>query len=294
MSTVADPSRSKSTTVRFFASPAPVRAAFRVLERVAPGVGARWAERIWFTLPRTEGRRAVPAPAGTPFTIGVDGHEVVGEVWGDGPVVYLVHGWAGYASQLAPFVPPLVARGHRVVAFDAPSHGGSAPGAFGPRSSSIPEFAAALTGVVASYGPAHAVVAHSMGCTATAFALNDGLGAGRVALLAPMASPVTYAHQFAAVLGFGERTYRRLLGRVERRVGLPMHRFDVPAIGRSLAVPPTLVVHDRDDSSTPVTDGETIAAAWAGSRLRVTAGLGHRRILRDPDVVAEVVDFVSG
>jgi pimeloyl-ACP methyl ester carboxylesterase len=294
MSTVADPSRSKSTTVRFFASPAPVRAAFRVLERVAPGVGARWAERIWFTLPRTEGRRAVPAPGGTPFTIDVDGHEVVGEVWGDGPVVYLLHGWAGYASQLAPFVPPLVARGHRVVAFDAPSHGGSAPGAFGPRSSTIPEFAAALTGAVTRYGPAHAIVAHSMGCPAAAVALNDGLRAGRIAFLAPMASPLTYARQLTAVLGFGERTYRRLLGRVERRVGLPMRHFDLPAIGRSLSVPPTLVVHDRDDTSTPVADGEAVAAAWPGSRLHVTAGLGHRRILRDPGVVAEVVDFVSG
>jgi pimeloyl-ACP methyl ester carboxylesterase len=294
MTAVADPRQSKSTTVRFFAAPAPVRAAFRVLERAAPGLGARWAERIWFTLPRTERNRAVPAPGGTPFTVDVDGHPVVGEVWGEGPVVYLLHGWAGYAAQLAPFVPPLVARGHRVVAFDAPSHGGSAPGAFGPRSSSIPEFAAALTGIVTRYGPAHAVIAHSMGCAAAAYAMDGGLPAGRVALLAPMASPETYARQFAAVLGFGERTYRRLIARVERRVGFPMHRFDLPAIGRTLTVPPTLVVHDRDDSSTPVTDGEAVAAAWPGSRLLVTSGLGHRRLLRDPGVVTEVVDFVAG
>jgi hypothetical protein len=30
----------------------------------------------------------------------------------------------------------------------------------------------------------------------------------------------------------------------------------------------------------------------SGSRLRLTTGLGHRRLLRDPDVVADVVDFV--
>jgi len=36
-----------------------------------------------------------------------------------------------------------------------------------------------------------------------------------------------------------------------------------------------------------------IAAAWPSARLRVTAGLGHARLLRDPDVVAEIVDFVA-
>ena len=47
-----------------------VRAAFATLERVAPA-GARWAERLWFTLPR---RRPVrPMPGGTTFAVSVDG-----------------------------------------------------------------------------------------------------------------------------------------------------------------------------------------------------------------------------
>jgi len=297
MTTLAKLRQEKSTTVRFFAAPRPVRAAFRLLERTAPALGARWAERIWFTLPRVSDRpgpRSVQSAPGTPFGVTVDGHRVVGETWGDGPAVYLMHGWAGHAGQLAAFVPPLVAAGYRVVAFDAPSHGGSAPGRYGPRSSSIPEFATALSAVVATHGPAHAIIGHSMGCTAAAVALCDGMRAGRTALLAPMATPVSYARQLAAALGFGKRTYRRLIARVERRVGAPMHHFDVPEIGRAIAMPPTLIVHDRDDVSTPVTDGAAVAAAWSGSRLHVTSGLGHRRLLRDPDVVTEVVDFVSG
>lgn len=299
MTAVAESRQQKSTTVRFFAAPLPVRAAFRVLERAAPGLGARWAEKIWFTLPRVpDSHRSrtdqlPPGAPGAPFALDVDGHTVVGETWGEGPAVYLMHGWAGHRGQLTALVPPLVARGYRVVAFDALSHGGSAAGAFGPRSASIPEFATALTAVVALHGPARAIVAHSMGSTAAAVALCDGLRAGRLAMLAPMANPTTYARQLADVLRFGERTYRRLITRVERRVGAPMHHFDVPELGRAVAMPPTLIVHDRDDTSTPVTDGAAIAAAWSGSRLHVTSGLGHRRLLRDPDVVAEVVDFVA-
>jgi pimeloyl-ACP methyl ester carboxylesterase len=284
----------KSTIVRMFSAAWPVRASFRVLDRAAPGVGARWAERIWFTLPRSQTpARPRSVALGRPFTVNVDGHDVVGEVWGDGPAAYLLHGWAGRGEQLAPFVAPLVASGYKVVAFDAPSHGDSGPGAFGPRSSSIPEFAAALTRVVAVHGPARAIVAHSMGSTAAAVALCDGMPAGRLVMLAPMASPLSYARQFATVLGFGERTFRRLVTRVERRVGAPMRHFDVPELGRAVAMPPTLIIHDRDDVSTPVTDGAAIAAAWPRARLHVTSGLGHRRILRDPDVVTEVVDFVT-
>lgn len=284
----------KSTIVRLFSAPWPIRASFWVLDRAAPGVGARWAERIWFTLPRP---KAPPKPSeaapGRPFTLNIDGHHVVGEVWGDGPAVYLMHGWAGYRDQLTPFVAPLVSRGYKVVAFDAPSHGDSGPGAFGPRSSTIPEFATALMRVVAIHGPAWAIVAHSLGSTAAAAALCDGLRAGRLVMLAPMASPLSFARQFATVLGFGERTFRRLVTRVERRVGAPMRHFDVPELGRAVAMPPTLIVHDRDDVSTPVTDGAAIAAAWPGARLHVTSGLGHYRLLRDLGVITEVADFVT-
>ncbi|MFC7547855.1 alpha/beta fold hydrolase [Plantactinospora sp. GCM10030261] len=308
----------KSTIVRVYSLPWTTRAAFRLLDRLAPALSARWAERIWFTLPRTRSRPASgarrsadrsasasarpdttrpvttegPGPGAT-FAVEVDGHRVVGTAWGHGPVVYLVHGWAGRHQQLTALVAPLVAAGHRVVAFDAPSHGASAPGRYGPRSSSIPEFAAALTAVVAVHGPAYAVIAHSLGATATAVALCDGLRAGRLVLLAPMASPAWFAEGLARVLGFGPRTHRRLTARVERRVGAPMRHFDVPELGRAVAMPPTLVIHDRDDTYTPVSDGAAIAAAWPRARLHVTSGLGHRRLLRDPAVLAETVAFVT-
>jgi len=282
--------RRQTAVVTFHRAPAPVRAAFRALEHTAPEVGARWAERIWFTLPKPTPRATSgpdPGP-GEAFAVGT----VAGEIWGSGPTVYLLHGWAGHRGQLGAFVEPLVARGYRVVAFDAPSHGESGPGAHGPRSSSIPEFAEALKAVVAAQGPATAVIAHSMGATATAIALCDGMRADRLAMLAPLASPAMYGRRLARMLGAGERTHRRLVARVERRVG-PMRHMEVPELGRAIAMPPTLVVHDRDDSSVSVTDGAAIAAAWPRASLRVTSGLGHRRLLRHRDVVAEVVDFVT-
>lgn len=284
----------KSTIVRMFSAPWPVRAAFGALERLAPALGARWAERIWFTLPRPQPSGPERGhPGGTRFTTVVDGRAVVGEFWGDGRPVYLVHGWAGRRGQFREFVGPLVARGFRVVAFDMPSHGDSAPGPSGPRSATFPEFIAALTGVVGEFGQPHAIVAHSAGAVATAAALCDGMSTERVVLLAPMASARSYLGQFRTALGLGDRTVTRLVARIERRVGAPMRHFDVPELARAVALPPALVIHDRTDRFTSVTDGAAVAAAWPGARLIVTTGLGHNRILRAPDVIAEAVDFIA-
>ena len=57
---------------------------------------------------------------------------------------------------------------------------------------------------------------------------------------------------------------------------------------------PLLVFHDRDDAEVPWSDGAAIAGAWPGARLVTTAGLGHRRILRDERVVSQAVAFVKG
>ena len=273
----------KSTIVRLFA----------LLERVAPALGARWAERLWFTVPRAGGRRDRLARPGRPFQVEVHGRTVAGETWGEGPPVYLVHGWGGWRGQLDAFAAPLAMAGHRVVAFDALGHGDADPGPEGPGRSTILELADSLAAVVAAHGPAAAVVAHSLGATATAYAMHDGLPVGRVVFVAPMADPLPYTRTFASRLGFGERTRTRLVRRIERRVAMPLSAFSVPDLARTMATPPLLLVHDRQDAETGWSDSEAIARAWPGARLVTTSGLGHRRILRDPAVVAEVTGFVG-
>ena len=80
--------------------------------------------------------------------------------------------------------------------------------------------------------------------------------------------------------------------RIESRVGRSWSAFDVAALAPSLAAP-LLVIHDRDDGEVPWQHGLAITRAWRGAGLLTTDGLGHRRILRDPDVVAAAVAFVA-
>ena len=53
-----------------------------------------------------------------------------------------------------------------------------------------------------------------------------------------------------------------------------------------------LIGHHRDDREVPFIHGERLAATWQNATLRATSGLGHRRILRDDAVIANVVEFV--
>src|SRR4051812_3545595 len=105
------------------------RSAIATARAVSPALGSSVAFAAFFS---TRPRIAVhPRDAGTMRSatrerIAVRGRRVVSYRWGYvGPVVVLVHGWRGRASQFAPLVRSLVADGHRVVAFDAPAHGAS-------------------------------------------------------------------------------------------------------------------------------------------------------------------------
>ena len=123
-----------------------VRRTFWVLERTAPWVGSRWAVELWCTPPVFESSLRMPpgVPPGRPVEAFWDGHRVAGEEWGEGPPVYLVHGWGGQRAHLAIFVKPLVAQGFRVIAFDLPSHNESDRGALAPGRTTAIECADAI------------------------------------------------------------------------------------------------------------------------------------------------------
>jgi pimeloyl-ACP methyl ester carboxylesterase len=287
---MASTSAEKSTTVRL--NQRLIRGGFRGLELASPRLGARWAERFWFTLPRS--RAEEPAPGGIPFEVTSQGATVRGMRWGSGPVVYLVHGWGGNASQLGMYVAPLVTAGFSVVTHDALSHGLSDPGPTGAGSSDGVQMGKALDDVAAEFGPAHAVIAHSMGGLATGLALEYGwLGTDRLALIAPMVRIADHIPVLQAGLGFGHRTRRKLEARALRRVGLPVEAADLHRVADEIERPELLVIHDRSDREAPYASTVSLVARWDGARLTTTEGLGHRRILREPAVVRQVVGFVA-
>ncbi|MEZ0052762.1 pimeloyl-ACP methyl ester carboxylesterase [Mycobacterium sp. MAA66] len=275
-----------------------VRRAFWWLERLAPGIGARWATELWCTPPSVDLSLKMPpgVPPSTPVEAFWNGHRIAGESWGDGPPVYLVHGWGGCRAHMAVFVKPLVEAGHRVIAFDLPSHNDSDAGALAPGRSTIVECAEAVRAMVQAHGPARAIIGHSLGAKASALAVARGAAVERLVFLAPMGEFSWYLDVFAQRHGFGRRIRDRMHRRLDRRIGMPLLDTDIDQIAARTGHPPLLLVHDPDDPDSLYSESQRIADAWPGSRLQTTRGLGrlaHYRILRHRPAINAGVEFIG-
>jgi pimeloyl-ACP methyl ester carboxylesterase len=277
----------KSTNVRFEkGAPTWLRAGFAGASRIAPGLTSVVAAELFRTTRRSVARPREREVLADALSWQIAGMKVWS--WGEGPIVLLVHGWNGRATQLGSFVAPLVARGYRVVAFDALGHGESD----GNRSS-LPELANCIRQVVDELGGVHAIIAHSLGAAATTFALAYGLRAERAVFISPPADPREFLKIFGVTLGLSNEVRARVEQRVERRLGVPMEEMLATTLALRMQTP-LLLVHDRDDKEVPFHAGRDISGQWPGAELIVTQGLGHQRILRDPSVRDAAVRFIEG
>ena len=294
-----DATRSKNrTVVRSKNLVRLTRAALQTAYIVSDELGTSFAERL-FTTPRRHRRpdreRAVLASArdmSVDVTLrsphaGNARCTIAAWRWGHGPVVLLVHGWEGRGSQLGPLVEPLVAAGMRVVAFDAPGHGDSPEHRL-----YLTDLADCVADVANAVGPLHGIVAHSFGAAGALLAQARGAArARRHVMIAPNVLLDDALQRFARFVGLDDTDRGALEQRLADHTGIAPDMLSIERlVGQREGA--MLVVHDRGDHEVPFVHGERLAAAWPSSELRVTDGLGHRRILRDADVLAATVDFL--
>jgi len=270
---------------------APIRWLFQALNPIAPSLVGRMAFGLFrvtqrYRLPPRERKWIANAEV---LKLELDGRRVSGYSWGSGPTVLLLHGWSGRGSQLGAFAEPLVKEGLRVVALDVPGHAGSAG-----RLSSLPQFAETVELASRHFGPLRGVVAHSFGAAGTGWALwrRSGLEVERLVFVAAPGDLDGYMESFRDLFGLSEESYDGLLAELERKFGV---RWAESRHATTIAADrtPMLVIHDRNDPETPYAGAEEIARAWPRSRLVTTTRLKHHRILREPRVIAEAVDFLT-
>jgi pimeloyl-ACP methyl ester carboxylesterase len=270
---------------------AALRAGYGLAAATVPGLADRFAAERFLTPRRTKRVEAEDDILSSARTLelsapGLGVSKIAAWAWGHGPPVVLVHGWEGRGSQLGGFVEPLVMRGFTAVAFDAPAHGDS-PG----RRASLRSFVAAIDAVRVRFGEPYGIVSHSFGSLASLLALAQGLPAKSAVVIAPP-SPRERLAWLGRLLGADADRVRAVGARVAEVVGLTVDEVEAPVLARRISTP-GLVIHDLRDREIPYAYGRALAAAWPHARLLTTDGLGHRRILRDPEVIAQSVRFLT-
>lgn len=292
----------KSTNVRpaaVPAAPAALRLGLQTLEKLAPPLALQLVDR-WFATPerhrhpQDEHTWLAQAEQRTLYTADMplaewDQRPFTAYRWGQGNRngrVLLMHGWGGRATQMHPFLPPLLASGYEVIAIDAPGHGFS----HGKRSSLF-HFSRSLQRAVKAYGGVDAAITHSFGGAALVHALTEGLKLGKAVLIAPPVRISDFAENLVQALGVSDTLRQRLQEKWETRLATSFADLDATRWAGQLSQP-ALIIHDRHDREVPHSKGAELAQHWPRAQLHSTDQLGHRRILKDADVIARSVAFV--
>jgi pimeloyl-ACP methyl ester carboxylesterase len=214
--------------------------------------------------------------------------------WGTGErVILLVHGWRSRASRFAAIIRALESPDVTIIAFDAPGNGDS-PGRF----VTILDYADIIAELSDAYGPIDTVVGHSFGVLSEFYAVHEGVAVNRIVAISGMYGADQLVEKFSDQAGLPPRVQRGLRRRIERRtfptIRNPWRRF-VAEIDPAHSHVPLLVIHDADDAAVDSGQAVLIAEAHPGAvQSLITTGLGHSRILSDPEVVATIAEFVAG
>jgi alpha-beta hydrolase superfamily lysophospholipase len=241
-------------------------------EYLTPGGRRRVLRQPKVDLPRTD------------LTIEHPDGKLAVRTWGEGQPILLVHGWAGDQSDMFSYVPALTAAGFRVVTLDLPAHGESSG-----EIASLEQLADGILAVARHFKPLKAIVGHSVGSAASAFAISKGLAVERAVLLAPPESYENYARYFAAAKGLKPPQVEEMIEHLlAQGVKVNITTSELAADFRL----PGLIVHSSDDQITAAKNSQLITRKWSSSRFLSVSDLGHRGVLRDQRVISAVCDFL--
>lgn len=211
--------------------------------------------------------------------------------WGDGgPMVVLIHGWGGRATQMAPLAEYLAARGYSCIAPDMRAHGAS-PGRrirFLDFINDLPQLLAELE------QPIQALIGHSAGAMTMMRARQvHGIGAEHYVSINGPRAPYPPIKQLDLQLQPGQAVLTRCKPYFASQFG---DSFDALNDGRIYAYAgqgKLLAIHDEDDDQVDSGDAEVVTRTWPSGARHRTQGLGHQRVLYDPDVHERVAEFLK-
>jgi esterase/lipase len=210
--------------------------------------------------------------------------------WGGGPVILLVHGWAGRATQFRKFIEMLTAEGFRVVGFDGPAHGHSQG-----RQTNIIEFAVALREVYKITGVPQAIIAHSFGGGAVLYAAMNGLPVPKLVNIAsPTIGDEIISTYLRAIGGTWKLTGDYFKTYIHKTYNKTFDEFTALYFIRHIPQEiQLLLIHDEDDKEVSVRHAEELLKIYPKAVLFSTRGLGHTRILKDESVIRHCVTFIG-
>jgi pimeloyl-ACP methyl ester carboxylesterase len=209
---------------------------------------------------------------------------------GSGRLIILVHGWGGIGAQMAPLAAAIAAAGFRCVLFDALGHGESDVGRIG-----FDRFGDDVAELCASLGEMpFALVGHSAGALGMMAArYRHGISAQHYVCLAMPLFPYVPLETLKGKFLFSDEYLAPLKPELAGQFDRSWAALEAGCVFAENPQGKLTLVYDRADPRVRHGDADAIAALWPDARVIKTDGLGHNRILRNPEVIA-AIDTVLG
>ena len=251
---------------------------------------------IWFTVFKSKPKLRITEfwqQAETCVELQLEDKSIPVSLWGQGPLVVMMHGWSGSGVQFRRLIPGLVAEGYQVAAFDAPAHG-SNPG----KHTHLLEFSDSLLAIQQQIGPVDTVMAHSLGGMAAVVAAMRGLSVRQMVLFGPHLDVQKMYQSYSDLLSLNPKLSNRFRHKIGQKMADILGVVDVwtlltPANLLAQSDYMGLLIYDNEDEEIPQDQFKTIEQHWQGCQVLETEGLGHQRILKDETVIENVLAFMG-
>ncbi|WP_169545433.1 alpha/beta fold hydrolase [Sneathiella aquimaris] len=209
--------------------------------------------------------------------------------WGTGPIVVLIHGWGGQASQMAPHAMEIAKRGFRCIIFDVTGHGRSSK-----NYTQWDYFIRDITDLSNSLNEEiYAYIGHSAGGMTMMAAHHHGrIQAKKLICVCAPSFPFPPIEGVRRKLNPRASVMSLYKAHISKQFEIPWNQLETSEFYTN----PTskmLLIYDKKDKFVPHTEGDKIHTLHPNSSLVKTEEYGHTRILASEELNTIVGDFLS-
>ena len=211
--------------------------------------------------------------------------------WGSGKhKILITHGWGSKAADFGDIIAALREIGDvEIIAFDAPGNGSSEG-----ELSNLLLFILAAEAVIKTYGKPDVMIGHSLGAMANVMAINEmGITPSLVISITPL---VRLKENFEASMNAAnvqQLAQDEFLDSFEELFGYPASYYNLNGQYTLDGEVNHWLAYDHADAVAPYTYLQEFLNAHPSISAKHYEGTGHERILKSPEMIADLVSKVN-
>lgn len=264
----------------------------KFLQFISPNLAKRFAAKLFITpkkhkMPKREWHMDKNSTQSKLYIPSINKHIHIYE-YGEGiKKILLVHGWSGRGTQTVKIADELIKNNYKIISFDAPAHGKSHS-----KTTIMTEFIASIHQIDKTFGSFESIIGHSLGGMSIINAIKDGLIVDKGIIIGSGDLIQDIINDFIEKLKLKHKISVLMKDYLEKKLNQKMEYYATSEAAKSISIP-ILIIHDKHDIEVSVKAAHNIYNNIKNSKLILTEGLGHRKILGDDFVIQNILKFIK-